>query len=291
MLASHLNTFQNHLWTLVVSSHHVALQLAFRATTFGVFLFIALLWLFGSHSSSSQCLLFPSPWLEVLPFGAKRPASYFGHVCSCHLFPTSEKCFSQCLEVFFSHTPHLFFFSFGKWLGYSSLFQVCQTPPHPELSQKPFLEGGTLGYYTITSGVTGRVTSQAMLRNVSPSWWSNWTASLECFRHRAVCCLTEHAPCWQLLHKQDWEGTLWVESIILCACCSSQKLHVLKSFLNPATKGWFTFYTHTIREGLFHAVHNRDKSNQSALHPSCRLPVHSSVSPQQRSTHFSFTRP
>lgn len=141
MLASHL-AFQNHLWTLVVSSHHV--QFAFRATTFGAFLFIALLWLFGSHSSSSRCLLFPSPQVEVLSFGAKRPVSYFGHVCSCHLFPTSEKCFSQCLEVFFSHTPHLYFFLWQMaWLLQS--LPGLSNSPSPRTVTEAFLGGWHFG--------------------------------------------------------------------------------------------------------------------------------------------------
>lgn len=216
--------------------------LIFRATTLGFFWFIALLWLLGCHSTSSHRLLFPSLWLEVLPFGGKWPVSYFGHVCPCYLFLTSEKLFLSVWKSL-SHTLltcFVFFFFLWQmaWL-LQSLPGLCKLPPtqdcHRGLAWRMALRA------TTTSGATWRVPSQAMLRNVSPSWRSNWTASLKCFSRRAVCCPTERAPCWQLLHKQDWEGILWVGSIILCACCSSQKLHMLKSVLNSATKGWFAF--------------------------------------------------
>lgn len=120
---------QNHLWTLVVSRHRVAVQLVLSHHLWGVFLFIALLWLLESHRSSSQCLLFPSPWLKVLPFGAKWPLCYFGHVCPCHLFPTPLSKLFLSVWKSLSHALLTYFFPLGSGMATAASSKSLQTPP------------------------------------------------------------------------------------------------------------------------------------------------------------------
>lgn len=97
--------------------------------------------------------------------------------------------------------------------------------------------------------------------------------------HADSCCISRTEK-----ELREWEASFYVHAALLRHfTCWSLFLTQLQVLL--------AFQTHTIREGIFHAVHHRDKSDQSALHPSYRLPEHSSVSPQQWNIYFSSTRP
>lgn len=146
--------------------------------------------------------------------------------------------FSVFGSLFFTHFSPIFYLWEVAWL-LQSLPSLCKLPPPRTVTEA--LPGGWhfgLPRKWIRCHMKSPFSGHA--EECVSKLKEQLSSKFEVLQVQSCVLSDWMCPMLTLLCMQDWEGTLWVGSTILWACCSSQKLHMLKSFLDPATKGWFS---------------------------------------------------